>query len=69
MIIPLILGAFVVIAIAGLVLFWIFLDKKITYGGRSIIEELRTRLEASENEVSELRRRVEDLETIAANEA
>ncbi len=68
MIIPLIWGAFAVIAIAGLVLLWIFLDRKVTHRGQPVIEELRTRLEAAENEVMDLRRRVEDLETIAASE-
>lgn len=68
MIIPLISGAFVVIALAGLVVLWTYLDGKVRHGGKVALEELTTRLKATENEVSVLRRRVEDLETIAASE-
>ena len=68
MIVPLISGAFVVIALVGLVVLWTYLDGKVRHGGMIALEELTTRLEATENEVSVLKRRVEDLETIAASE-
>ncbi len=68
MIISLISGAFVVIALVGLVVLWAYLDGKVRHGGKVALEELTTRLEATENEVSVLRRRVEDLETIAASD-
>lgn len=68
MIIPLISGAFVVIALVGLVVLWTYLDGKVRHDGKVALEELTTRLEATENEVSVLRRRVEDLETIAASD-
>jgi len=64
----LILGAFVVIVTAVLILLWMYLDGKISQGGRSVIQKLTARLEEAENEVADLRRRVEDLETIASNE-
>ena len=67
MVLLLILGAFAVIAIAALALLWMYLDGKIGSRGEDPIQELTTRLESAESEVSELRRRVEGLETIVSN--
>lgn len=69
MILPLILGAFVIIAIVGLVILWGYLDGKISESSRSALQELTTRLETTENELKIVKRRVEDLETIATSEA
>ncbi len=68
MIFFLILGALVLLAVVGLVVLWVYLDGQITHGGKALLKEVMARLENAENEVSVLKRRVEDLETIAANE-
>ena len=68
MIIPLILGAFVIIAITGLVVLWGYLDGRISQSNRSELQDLTTRLEAAETELKIVKRRVEDLETIATSE-
>ncbi len=67
MILPLISGALVVIALVGLVVLWTYLDGKVRQGNKVELDEFITRLDATEHEVSSLKRRVEDLETIAAN--
>lgn len=69
MIFSLILGAIVILSIVGLVVLWAYLDGQVTHGGKAALKALTTRLENAENEVSLLKRRVEDLEIIAANDA
>ena len=67
MILLLIMGAVVVVAVTGLVLLWGFLDGKVSQRGEDATQQMNRRLMDAENEIIELRRRIEDLETIAAS--
>ncbi|MCY4000749.1 MAG: hypothetical protein OXF06_05805 [Bacteroidetes bacterium] len=67
MILLLILGAIVVVAVMGLALLWVYLDGKVSRRGEDTTQEMNRRLVEAENEIIELRRRIEDLETIAAS--
>ena len=65
MVVYLILGAITIVAIAGLVLVWVQLDRRITGAEGTAAAALARRLESAEQELQHLRHRVEDLETIA----
>jgi len=67
MVLLFILGAIAVVAIMGLALLWIYLDGKMSGRASDSTEEVDRRLMEAENEIVDLKRRIEDLETIAAS--
>lgn len=68
MVIYLVLGAITIVAIAGLVLIWVQLDRRIAGAESTDIAVLTKRLEVTEEMLQHLQQRVQDLETIATAE-
>ena len=61
----LILGAIIVVAVATLVVIWVQLHRRIAGAENSATATLTRRVDAAEEEIQNLRNRIEDLETIA----